>query len=182
VTTEDAHAHGPAALAAGALGEDERRAFEAHASGCDECRRAAAELREVASATLGRAHELPPAARARDHVLALADAPRGEIDPAKYEWAELGPGIRAHEIRHDTVRGIRTVLIWADAGAVNDRHVHLGDEDILILKGALRDERGVYRAGEICRSRRGEIHSETITTDGECFCLAVYYGGGTEAV
>ena len=179
---EDLHSHGAAALAAGALGEYERQAFEAHAAGCEECGRALAELREVAAATLGRAHESAPSARARDHVLALAAAPRGAIDPSAYPWAEIAPGIRGHELRSDTVRGIRTVLIWADAGAVHGRHVHLGDEDILVLSGALRDERGVYRPGEVCRSKRGEVHSESITTDGECFCLAVYYGGGIEPV
>lgn len=179
---DDLHSHGAAALAAGALSAEEHAAFEAHAAGCDECRRSAAELQEAAAATLGRAHEVRPAGRARHHVLALADAPRGEIDPSRYEWAEIAPGIRAHEIRNDPMRGIRTVLIWADAGAVHHRHVHLGDEDILVLKGALRDERGVYRAGEVCRSKRGEVHSESITPEGECLCLAVYYDGGIEAV
>lgn len=121
-----------------------------------------------------------PLPRARDHVLALAEAPRGEVDVAAYTWTEIAPGIRAHEVRNDPRR--RAVLIWADAGAVHPRHRHVGEEDILVLKGTLRDERGTYGPGEVCHSRRGEIHSESITKDGACVCFAVYYDGGIEPV
>jgi putative transcriptional regulator len=119
-----------------------------------------------------------PVPRVRDHVLALAEAPRGEVNVADYAWTEIAPGIRAFETRNDA--RVRACLIWADAGAVHPRHRHLGDEDILILKGTLRDERGVYGPGEICHSRRGEIHSESITADEDCICFAVYYDGGIE--
>ena len=121
-----------------------------------------------------------PAASAREHVLALAAAPRGDVDVAAYAWMEIAPGIRAYEMRNDA--HVRSCLIWADAGAVHPRHRHLGEEDILILKGTLRDERGVYGPGEICHSRRGEMHSESITADADCVCFAVYYGGGIEPV
>ena len=119
-----------------------------------------------------------PASAVRDHVLALAQAPRGDVDVADYDWTEIAPGIRAFEMRNDA--RVRAVLIWADAGAVHPRHTHLGEEDILVIKGTLRDERGVYGPGEICHSRRGEIHSESITADADCVCFAVYYDGGIE--
>ena len=121
-----------------------------------------------------------PDSSVREHVLALAQAPRGEVDVADYDWTEIAPGIRAVEMRNDA--RLRAVLIRADAGAVHPRHTHLGQEDILVLKGTLRDERGVYGPGEICHSRRGEIHSESITPDGECICFVVYYGGEIESV
>jgi putative transcriptional regulator len=127
------------------------------------------------------AHDAPaPAGSVRDHVLALAQAPRGDVDVADYPWTEIAPGIRAFEMRNDA--RVRACLIWADAGAVHPRHRHLGEEDILILRGRLRDERGTYGPGQVCRSRRGEIHSETITTDADCVCFAVYYDGGIEPV
>ena len=140
------------------------------------------ELQELADGVFASVSAVAPAASLRDQVMALAEAPRGEIDLAAYTWTEIAPGIRAHEVRNDPERGIRSCLIWAAAGAVHPRHRHLGHEDILILKGALRDERGLYRAGEICRSRRGEVHSESITPDADCICFAVYYQGGTEPV
>jgi anti-sigma factor ChrR (cupin superfamily) len=140
------------------------------------------ELQALADSVFAEEGLLPPRVEVRDQVMALADAPLGPIDVAAYAWTEIAPGIRAHEVRNDPARGIRSCLIWADAGAVHPTHRHLGEEDILILKGALRDERGVYREGEICRSRRGEIHSESILPDGECICFVVYYQGEIEAV
>lgn len=119
-----------------------------------------------------------PAPSIRAQVMALAEAPRGEVDVSAYDWTEIAPGIRAVDVRNDD--DIQSRLIWADAGAVHPRHRHVGEEDVLVLKGTLRDERGTYGPGEICRSRRGEIHSESVTADGECICFAVYYDGGIE--
>jgi anti-sigma factor ChrR (cupin superfamily) len=183
VDPADLHAHGPAAFALGALEETDRLAFAAHRASCDECRRTAVELHETAAQALTRAAgDAPPSRAVRDRTLALADAPRGDVDVTAYTWTEIAPGVRAHEVRNDPARGLRSVLIWADAGAQHATHRHLGEEDILVLKGALADERGVYGPGEICHSRQGEIHAETILPDGECICFAVYYGGGIEPI
>jgi anti-sigma factor ChrR (cupin superfamily) len=177
----DIHGEGPAAYALGALDASQRLAFEAHLVDCDECRRAAAEMKEVAARVLARAAgDVMPAALVRERVVALADAPRGEVDVTAYRWIEIAPGIRAHEVRNE--ERFRSVLIWAEPGARHPSHRHLGEEDILVLKGVLQDERGLYGVGEICRSRRGEVHSESVTMDGECICFAVYYGGGIERV
>jgi anti-sigma factor ChrR (cupin superfamily) len=177
--SDELHLHGAADLAAGALDPEAEQAFHAHTALCAECRRAAADLQEVVATTLAAAGGAPaPAPSAREHVLALARAPRGPIDLTAYTWTEIARGIRAHEIYNEG--GVRGVLIWADSGARHPTHRHVGEEDLLILQGALADERGVYGPGEVCRSRRGEIHSETIVSDGECVCFAVYYHGGIE--
>jgi anti-sigma factor ChrR (cupin superfamily) len=181
MAARDIHREGPAAFALGALDTSERLAFEAHLADCDECRVAAAEMKEVAARVLARAAgEAEPVAMLKERVIALAEAPRGEVDVTAYRWIEIAPGIRAHEMRSTPT--YRSVLIWAEPGARHPSHRHLGEEDILVLKGALQDERGIYRVGEICRSRRGEIHSESIVPEGECICFAVYYGGGIEHV
>ena len=46
-----------------------------------------------------------------------------------------------------------------------------------MLKGALRDERGTYGPGEICRSAAGSEHSEEVASGEDCLCYVVYYGG-----
>jgi anti-sigma factor ChrR (cupin superfamily) len=177
--SDELHLHGAAALALGALDPEAEAAFHAHAAECAECRAASADLGEVVASTLAVAGGArPPAVSAREHVLALARAPRGPIDVNAYTWTEVARGIRAHQIFDEG--GVRGVLIWADAGARHPTHRHVGEEDIQILEGALADERGVYGPGEVCRSRRGEIHSETIVSDTECVCFAVYYHGGIE--
>jgi anti-sigma factor ChrR (cupin superfamily) len=182
VTPSDLHAYGPAAAALGALERQDERAFEAHAAVCDECRRAVADLRDLAAAALAGASPVAPPMAVRDQVLAFADAPRGEVDTSQYTWREIAPGFRVHDLRDDPERGIRTLLIWADAGATNVRHRHLGEEHILVLKGTLKDDRGIYRAGEMCHSRPGEVHAEATTAEEECVCFAIYQDGGIEPV
>jgi hypothetical protein len=41
----------------------------------------------------------------------------------------------------------------------------------------LRDDRGSYRVGEICRSRTGSAHVEEVLPGEDCICYVVYYGG-----
>jgi anti-sigma factor ChrR (cupin superfamily) len=119
---------------------------------------------------------LPPREDLRQELLDLAPAPRGPIDPAAYPWTEVGPGIQLVELHSDPLRSMRGCLVWARPGAMTPRHRHLGDEVILVLEGALRDHRGSYHAGQICRSRTGSTHTEEVLPGPDCFCYVVYYG------
>jgi putative transcriptional regulator len=76
----------------------------------------------------------------------------------------------------DPARGVRGCLIHAQPGARHPSHRHKGAENILVLKGALRDERGTYGPGEICRSAPGSVHSEEVVPGEDCLCYVVYYG------
>jgi anti-sigma factor ChrR (cupin superfamily) len=112
----------------------------------------------------------------RQELLDLVHAPRGPIDPAAHTWAELAPGIRLKEVYRDPARNVRGCLVWATPGSKTSRHRHLGDEVILVLQGGLRDERGTYHAGQVCRSRQGSVHTEEVVGGDDCFCYVVYYG------
>lgn len=120
---------------------------------------------------------LAPPPGLREHVLELARAPRGPIDLARYDWQELAPGIRVHPMEDEPESGRRAVLVWARPGAAMASHRHLGDEEILVLQGRLRDERGEYGPGDICRSREGSVHHEEVVGDEDCVCYVVYHGG-----
>ena len=48
---------------------------------------------------------------------------------------------------------------------------------ILALSGRLRDHRGSYGPGDICRSATGSEHSETAEGPDDCVCYVVYHGG-----
>lgn len=161
----------------GALEEPERRAFEVHlTSGCAECGEAIASARATLAA-LGQGEETAtPGETLRWQLLDLAGAPPTPIDSRGYEWQEVAPGIRLSVLKEDVARGMRACLAWADPGAKHSVHRHQGDELILVLQGGLRDERGDYGPGEICRSRTGSVHTEEILDRGECFCFVVYYG------
>src|SRR4029077_5917428 len=97
--------------------------------------------------------EVTPRDGLRQELLDLVEAPRLPIDLSSYGWTEVAPGIRLVELSSDPGRNMRGCLVWAQPGARPPPHRHLGDEVILVLRGALRDEHGSYQAGEICRSR-----------------------------
>jgi len=128
-------------------------------------------------AAIAAAEGVAPEPELRQHVLAMALAPRGNVDVTRYEWDEVAPGIRVHVLRADPEHDFRAVLVWADAGARMEAHRHLGDEDILVLQGTLRDHRGEYGPGTLCRSRAGSVHAEEAGPDGPCICFVAYYGG-----
>jgi len=165
------------AYALQALDAEDRASFEAHlAAGCAGCQ---SELLGERALLAALPKELPPATAAgtlRQQILDLAEAPDLPIDVRAYHWDEIVPGIKAHVLKEDAARGMRAVLIWAQPGARHPRHRHRGDENILVLAGAIRDERGTYGPGQICRSRAGSVHTEEAVTDEECFCYVTYYG------
>ena len=169
--------HDPApAYALGALDPDERAAFEQHMASCRECFLEVQAHRRLAHEALAQSGPAPSGAL-RQHVIELTEAPRSPVDPRLYTWDEPVPGVRMTTLFEDPARGVRKVLVWAKPGARYPSHRHLGDEHILVLQGALGDARGVYRAGDICRSRAGSVHSENVVGDEDCFCFVVYHGG-----
>jgi len=113
----------------------------------------------------------------REHVLELARAPRGPLDLAGYAWDDYAPGLRIYVLEDDPALGRRAVLVWGRPGSGMPRHRHLGDEEILVLQGRLRDERGEYGPGDVCRSRVGSVHHEEVVGAEDCVCYVVYHGG-----
>jgi anti-sigma factor ChrR (cupin superfamily) len=162
--------------ALGALEPEERAAFERHKAACPACQGAVASASRALSGVTEGLVPAPPRSSLRDELLDLAAAPVWPFDLASVDWQELGPGIRFNVLHEDAARGVRRCLVWATPGARMDTHRHGGDEAILVLKGALRDERGVYGPGALCRSRKGSVHSESVEGDEDCVCYVVYYG------
>ncbi len=166
------------AYALGVLDADERAEFEAHlAEGCDACRAELA-LEEALVAALPRALPAePPAPVTREQLLDLADAPREVPDLGTLTWEEVAPGVRLHVLKEDPARGMRACLAWAQPGSTTGRHIHRGgDELILVLRGGLKDDRGEYHEGDLCRSREGSVHTEEILPGEDCIAYLLYYG------
>jgi anti-sigma factor ChrR (cupin superfamily) len=161
------------AHALGALAGAERERLDAHVAACDAC---ASALARASEALTDLAGATPPAPSLRQRILDMADAPLRPIDPSAYAWEDLAPGVRVHTVREDPDRAFRAVLVWARPGARYPRHRHLGDEEILVLSGRLRDDRGSYGPGEICRSVAGSVHSEQVEGPDDCICYVVYHG------
>jgi anti-sigma factor ChrR (cupin superfamily) len=117
-----------------------------------------------------------PDARLREQLLEIAAAPSLPIDVGAYAWAEPVPGVRIAVVKDEPERGFRACLVWADPGARHPDHRHHGEELIYVMQGGLRDHRGEYLAGDVCRSGTGSVHSEEVLPLGPCFCYALYYG------
>jgi anti-sigma factor ChrR (cupin superfamily) len=162
--------------ALGALDADERPGFEAHLAGCDACRQAVSEAGRAAALLVDELPPSTPAAAVRAQLLDLAASPRWPFDLSGFAWEEVAPGIRLHVVHEDAARGVRRCLVWADPGARMGMHRHGGDECILVLKGGLKDERGEYHPGNLCRSLAGSVHHEEVLPGEDCVCYVVYYG------
>ena len=53
-------------------------------------------------------------------------------------------------------------------------HRHVGIEDVLVLRGAFQDERGVHRAGEFVRYEAGSVHTPQVPEGGGvCVLFAI---------
>ncbi|HED66391.1 MAG TPA: hypothetical protein ENJ09_12665 [Planctomycetes bacterium] len=75
-------------------------------------------------------------------------------------------------------RGAATVLIRMEPGASYGAHRHLGDEEVLVLSGGYRDERGVYPRGTFVHYEAGSEHRPVACEDeGVCILFAVATGG-----
>jgi anti-sigma factor ChrR (cupin superfamily) len=163
------------AYALGALEADDRSAFEGHLPSCDACRRGVANHAAVL-ARLAASTATAPDPAMRQQVLDLSEAPALPLDLGALAWDEPVPGVRIRVMKEDPARGMRACLVWAKPGALHPRHRHAGDENILVLRGAIRDDRGDYGPGEVCRSRAGSTHSEEALPGDDCVCYVVYYG------
>ncbi len=166
----------PEAYALDALDAQEKSAFEGHLAGCSDCAAAVEGHRALLHDVLS-SDPTAPRPELRNHVLEFMDAPSVPLDVSRYTWEEVVPGVRMTTVFEDSARKLRKALVWAKPGSCYPTHRHLGQEEILVLEGALGDHRGVYRPGDICRSAEGSVHSESVVGGEDCVCFIVYHGG-----
>jgi anti-sigma factor ChrR (cupin superfamily) len=168
----------------GLLEGKEAEDVEAHLdSGCAVCRREARELRE-AVALIGTAAAVPPPAGLRDKVLAPASPqvwkqwaqPAGSdlhaVRSGEGEWATIRPGVHVKQLYVDETRDLVTMLIRMDAGARYVPHRHKAPEQCFVLEGDIRDEDGVFHAGDFQCKAPGSVHGAQTTEKG-CLLLIV---------
>lgn len=99
----------------------------------------------------------------------LATAVGGLVD--QLPWKRRG-AIREVELLSE-VKNYRTHLYLIDAGTTIPAHTHGGTEMTLVLRGAFRDQHGLYRAGDIAEADDQVDHSPIADTQEDCLCLAV---------
>lgn len=135
------------------------------------------EISDLLSAAVGgsiTASSVDP--KTRTQLMDVLSFPRLPIDRAAYAWTDVGPGLKLHLVSEDPARGVKRCLVWGAPGASTPRHGHTGDEVILVIEGRLKDDRGAYGPGDICRSTKADVHQEHVVGDVDCVCFVVYYG------
>ena len=101
------------------------------------------------------------------------------FDLSLIDWkATRHRGIFQHTLRRDPVTNDATVLIRMQPGCSYPPHQHIGMEEVLILQGGYRDERGEHHAGEYLINETGSTHSP-VALDGtqDCIMLAITHKG-----
>jgi len=101
------------------------------------------------------------------------------FDPRAVDWpSSRRAGIHVKVLWSDETSGDAAVLIRMDPGCEYPRHRHVGDEEVFVLQGGFRDERGEYAAGDFRRFEAGSIH-EPVALEGEwpCVLFSVAHGG-----
>ncbi|MBM4014425.1 MAG: cupin domain-containing protein [Planctomycetes bacterium] len=101
------------------------------------------------------------------------------FDPDSVDWPpSRRPGISVRLLWQDESSGDAAVLIRMEPGATYPRHLHVGDEDVLVLQGGFRDEQVELKCGEFRRFPAGSIHAPVAIEGGPpCVLFAVARGG-----
>jgi anti-sigma factor ChrR (cupin superfamily) len=101
------------------------------------------------------------------------------FDLSSIEWrATRHDGVFIRFLRRDEQTGDATVLIRIRPGRGYPAHRHTGVEEVLILQGGYRDQKGEHRAGAYIVNEAGSAH-HPVALDGtqDCVMFAVARGG-----
>jgi putative transcriptional regulator len=87
----------------------------------------------------------------------------------KRKWVAPGAWVAAVETPHG--ESARVYLLNVQAGFPTAHHSHEGLEFCTVLKGAFRDQSGLYRAGDFAECADDYDHQPVVEPDADCLCL-----------
>lgn len=90
-------------------------------------------------------------------------------DEGAVKWKSLGMGAKQSVLCTDGEATARLILI--PAGQAMPKHSHRGMEMTLVLKGAFRDEDGIYARGDIEVADQAVDHTPIAEPGEDCICL-----------
>jgi len=105
------------------------------------------------------------------------------FDFSSIEWrATRYEGIYLRVLRRDEESGDTFTLIRMQPGCGYPAHSHNGMEEVLILQGGYRDQRGEHRAGDYVLNEAGSAH-HPVALEGTEDCIMVAFAhSGIELV
>lgn len=170
-----------ASYAAGALEPGFGLVVGAHLEGCPACRAKTAGFEAASGAAL---KDLPPVEIGDDALArvlmrmdeAERDLPARDARPLLQrlplkpkKWVAPGAWVAAVDTPHAPEN--RVYLLRVGAGMPAARHEHSGVEFCTILKGAYRDELGLFAAGDFALAEGDLNHQPKVEPGEECICL-----------
>ncbi len=169
-----------AVYAAGTLEPGFGLVVGAHVEGCAECRARVGAFEAVSGATLEGVERAEMSPNAIDRVLARLGEPATpqprdarpllERLPLKAKkWVAPGVWVAAVDTPHAPEN--RVYLLSVSAGGLTARHQHEGREFCTVLKGAYRDELGLFAAGDFAAAEGELNHQPMVEGDEACVCL-----------
>lgn len=115
-------------------------------------------------------HLNPDAADALpEHRLPISAFLKGSIDDVK--WRPVAPGLSQSVIEAQGYREGVLRLLKISPGTKIPPHTHKGSELTLIMRGAYRDERGEFYAGDLSDVNDEHTHAPEAIGDEPCICL-----------
>ncbi len=154
-------------------------AFEAHLSGCDECRRELAEVRLTVDALVAWPTDLlRPSASLQQRLASRIAAEMGGdgAPPAREwkepDWEEVAPGIFCKILAADTARDRVTMLVRLLPGVSYPPHTHAGIEELHLLDGELWIENRLLYPGDYNYGEPGAADTRVYSETG-CTCVLI---------
>jgi anti-sigma factor ChrR (cupin superfamily) len=153
----------------GALDEGEQlllRESVAHLT--PEVRAQVARLYDLSLTVAADADALTPSPSVRERLMArLAEPSNYTLAAAEGRWLDAGlPGVRLKILALDRKRDVVTLLLRAEPGARYPAHHHSSPEECYVIKGSIRIEGRLLRAGDFHHADGHSRHGEITTDDG----------------
>jgi predicted ChrR family anti-sigma factor len=100
------------------------------------------------------------------------------LEFSNIDWRETRhEGIALKVLRRDAQTKDATVLIRMKPGCAYPAHRHVGVEEVFVLQGGYRDQRGEHRAGDYVINDADSRHRPVALEGEDCVMLAFAHGG-----
>lgn len=169
------------AYAAGALEPGFGLVVGAHVEVCAQCRARVGVFEAISGAALETLSQEAVGEDALEKVMARLDtlaAPARAADPRplierlslkRKKWVAPGVWVAGVDTPHAPQN--RVYLLSVAAGGLTARHEHSGAEFCTVLKGAYRDELGIFAAGDFAAAESELNHQPIVHGEEACVCL-----------
>jgi putative transcriptional regulator len=171
-----------AAYAAGAIEPGFGLVVGAHVEGCAQCRAQVLAYEAASGEALSSLDRAAMEDGALTKVMARVQqpSPSTQIQPDRRPLFErlplkakkwVAPGVWVAAVDTPHAPDNRVYVLSVAPGSPTARHEHSGLEYCTVLKGAFRDETGLFRAGDFASADEDLNHQPVIEGDEHCVCL-----------